>query len=92
MSSAVMFKIKRMAGDLKTIVALIGHIGAASLPELKAQIETAGHDVALDMAEVTLVDVDVVRFLIECRARGIELRGCSAYIREWIVREQEGQA
>jgi len=43
----------------------------------------------LRMDEVTLVDVDVVRFLGACEAQGIQLRGCSAYIREWIAREQE---
>jgi hypothetical protein len=41
------------------------------------------------MDGVTLVDVDAVRFLIDCEARGIQLRGCSAYIREWIIRERE---
>jgi hypothetical protein len=43
---------------------------------------------ALDLDEVTLVDVEVVRFLGVCEAAGIALLHCSPYIREWIVREQ----
>jgi hypothetical protein len=43
----------------------------------------------LEMDQVTLVDLDVVRFLSACEAQGIELRRCSAYIRESIAREHE---
>ena len=42
----------------------------------------------LDLDEVTLVDVEVVRFLGGCEATGIALLHCSPYIREWIAREQ----
>jgi hypothetical protein len=41
-----------------------------------------------DLQEVTLVDVEVVRFLGMCEAKGVELAHCSPYIREWIFREQ----
>jgi hypothetical protein len=40
------------------------------------------------LEEVTLVDVEVVRFLGMCEANGVELVHCSPYIREWIRREQ----
>jgi len=43
----------------------------------------------IEMQEVTLVDLDVVRFLTGCEAQGITIRGCSAYIREWIDRERQ---
>jgi hypothetical protein len=43
--------------------------------------------VKLDLNEVTLVDVDVVRFLGGQERRGVELGKCSPYIREWIQRE-----
>jgi len=87
-----MLKTKRIPGDPKTVIALIGHIGGESLPALKAEIDAVSHDVALELDEVTLVDVDVIHFFIECQARGIELRGCSAYIREWIAQEENGKA
>jgi hypothetical protein len=37
---------------------------------------------------VTLVDVDVIRFLGNQERRGVQLVNCSRYIREWIQREQ----
>jgi hypothetical protein len=45
--------------------------------------------VAIDLEEVTLVDLDVVQFLARCEASGIELLNCSPYIREWISREND---
>ena len=59
------------------------------LPLLIAQIDAAQGLIVLEMGELTLVDIDVVRFLIDCQTRGIQLSDCSAYIREWIAREQK---
>ena len=56
---------------------------------MKEQIGASAPRVVLELAEVTLVDVDVVRFLGICESQGVQLLHCSAYIREWIVREQE---
>jgi hypothetical protein len=42
----------------------------------------------LDLREVSLVDLGVVRFLINCESEGIELVECPPYVREWIVRER----
>ena len=42
----------------------------------------------LDLGEVTLVDVDVVRFLVECQTRAIRVAQCPGYVREWMVREK----
>jgi len=47
-----------------------------------------GAGTVLDLDEVTLVDVDVVRFLKACEAAGVEVVHCSRYIREWMPREQ----
>jgi hypothetical protein len=45
--------------------------------------------IALDLEEVTLVDIDIVHFLARCEAGGTELLHCSPYIREWISREND---
>ena len=60
-----------------------------NLAELKNLIdaEIAGRRIALDLKELVLVDRDAVRFLKRCESSDIELRNCSAYIREWITRE-----
>jgi hypothetical protein len=60
----------------------VGHLGA-----LAAQIGNRP-GVVLDLAEVTLVDVETVRFLCGSEAQGIELRHCPSYVREWMRREQ----
>jgi hypothetical protein len=43
----------------------------------------------LDLDEVTLVDLDVVRFLSACEEKGVELLNCSPYIREWMRQERD---
>lgn len=45
--------------------------------------------VAVELAEVELVDRDAVTLLAINEAHGIELRHCPAYIREWITRVRE---
>lgn len=40
--------------------------------------------VAFDLAEVRLVDSEAVKFLAACDAKGIEIRNCPAFIREWM--------
>jgi hypothetical protein len=42
----------------------------------------------VDLSEVTLVDIAVVRFLITCEDEGIELVHCPPYVRAWILRER----
>lgn len=42
----------------------------------------------LDLSEVTLVDIAVVRFLISCETEGMELAQCPPYVREWMLRER----
>ena len=44
--------------------------------------------IVLDLEDVTLVDLDVVRFLALSEAGRVELVNCSPYIREWIFRER----
>ena len=84
-----MLKIERVPGEHGVTIRLIGRLRAECLSELRAEIEAGEGRIVLDMDEVTLGDVEVVRFLSACQSRGIQLRHCSAYIREWIAREQE---
>ena len=69
------------------VLRLSGRIQAGHLGALRAQIGNRP-DVVLDLADVTLVDVETVRFLCGCEAKGIELRHCRSYVREWVRREQ----
>ena len=58
------------------------------MEELEKQIGESGSNVALDLAEVNLVDLQVVRFLGGCEAQGISLLNASPYINHWIARER----
>lgn len=74
-----------------TTIRLIGRIETEHLGELKAQVDLAGPSMVLDLSEVSLVNLEVVRFLNACELRGIQLQNCSAYIRQWIDREDKNQ-
>ena len=66
-----------------------GRIGSPQLLDLYRFLEVENaSNVVLDLTEVSLVDVDVVQFLLRCEVQGIRLVGCPAYIREWMVREK----
>jgi len=83
------FKIERIASANRLTIKLSGQLDADCIAELEAQIALGEGRIEFEMKEVTLVDGDVVRFLVRCEARGIYLRGCSAYISEWIRRERD---
>src|SRR5271156_4051898 len=72
-----------------TTIRLIGRFQSEHIRELEKQFEASGPRFVLDLKEVTLVDVDVVRFLGACEADGMKIVHCSQYIREWIVRESD---
>jgi hypothetical protein len=86
--NAMALKIVRRSDGARTIFKISGRIRSGDLEELRGQM--GGHTVGivLDLEEVTLVDVEVVRFLGMCEANGVELVQCSPYIREWVLREQ----
>ena len=80
---------KRGDGD-STTIRLIGRMQAEHLEELEKQIRESGPALILDLDEVTLVDVEIVRFLGACEARGgATLLNCSPYIRDWIGKERD---
>lgn len=85
-----MLRIERDLDGETTIIRLIGRIQAEHLNELKAQMSGKGPKPIVNLEDVTLVDVQVVRFFGACQQGGIELRNCPPYIREWILRERSG--
>jgi ABC-type transporter Mla MlaB component len=83
-----MLRIETETDGPQTVLRLIGRIRAESLDQLREQLENCTPLVALDLAEVNLVDVPAVRFLCDCQNRAIELRNVPPYIAEWIRRER----
>ena len=82
-------KIERYSDELSTTIRLIGRMRAEHLEELKTQIGETGSKIALDLEEVNLVDVDVIRFLGICQREGVCLLHCPTYISDWIAKEQD---
>ena len=81
-------KMERQSGGKTTIIWLIGRIRGEHLEELDKQLRDGSQAKVLDLSEVTIVDAEVIRFLTVREREGIRLRGCPAYIREWILRER----
>lgn len=81
-------KMERDSKNGMTTLRLIGRLQAVHLPELKKEIKASRAD-RVCLREVSLVDIDVVRFLAALEERGPSIVNCSAYIREWMGRERQ---
>ena len=82
-------KIEKHSQCGKTTVRLSGDFQTEHIAELKNQLQNDGPRLVLDLTEVTVVDVDVVRFFEVCEASGMKIVHCPRYIREWMNRERE---
>jgi anti-anti-sigma regulatory factor len=83
-----MLKIEKESDGRTTILRLSGRIQSAHLDAIQAQMGNDRVRMILDLSEVTVVDVEVVRFLSGREKAGIELVHCPPYVREWIARER----
>jgi hypothetical protein len=88
-----MLRIERESDACITRLRLSGRIQSEGIACVRSAMSEICPRKILDLREVTLVDLAVVRFLIRCEEEGIELTGCPPYVREWIRRERaaEGQ-
>ena len=82
------FRIETHTDGHCTTIRLIGQFRAEYLPDLAAEIRTGGSRIVLDLEEITLVDVDGIRFLRDCQTEGFVLSNCSSYITTWIAMER----
>jgi hypothetical protein len=70
-----------------TTIRLIGRMRAEHIEPVREEIAASRMPTALDLDEVTLADVDAIRFLVTAEREGIVLEHCAPFIREWITRE-----
>ena len=82
-------RIERNSQGDRTTIRLIGHFQSEHIGELKKQLQDNGPQLVLDLKEVTVVDVEVVRFLGACNADGVKIVYCSPYIRKWMAQERK---
>lgn len=82
----------RIVADIRedgTTIRLIGRMQAEHVEHVRAEIAASREPAALDLDELTLADVDAVRFLVTAERQGIVLQHCAPFIREWMSREAD---
>ncbi len=82
-------RIEKDSQGGRTTIRLIGHFQVEHIGELQKQLRQNGPRCVLDLTELTLADVDVVRFLGGCEASGVEVVNCCTWIREWMNQERK---
>jgi hypothetical protein len=65
-----------------------GRLRCENLADLQKQVEIDQARTVLDVSEVTLVDLEVVRFVNACQDQGVEVANPSPYIREHMNRDR----
>jgi anti-anti-sigma regulatory factor len=81
--------IERLAGvEHAVVLRVCGRIQLEHVRTLQEMIGQEGGRAVLDLTEVTLVGRDAVKFLAACELKGIKLRNCPAFLREWIASER----
>jgi hypothetical protein len=83
-----MLRIEKETHGCVTRLLLSGRIQSDGIACIRSEMNGDCARKILDLSEVTLVDVPVVRFLIRCEEEGIELTGCPRYVSEWMLRER----
>jgi hypothetical protein len=81
-------RIDRLSLEQSVVLRISGRIAAEDLDVFRAALEES-RVVAIDLAEIELLDRNAVKLLAVNEANGTELRNCPAYIREWVTRERE---
>jgi hypothetical protein len=76
---------------IKARIRLSGELRSAELDQVKAEIKRDKSKVALDLEEISLIDLDGVRFLNACEAHGIEIMHSPPYIKDWMDQERDRQ-
>jgi hypothetical protein len=69
-------------------IRLSGELRFGDLDQVQTEIERCQSPIVLDLEELDLIDLEGVRFLNACEAKGVSILHCSPYIREWMLQER----
>ena len=83
-----MLRIEKDCDGCVTRLRLSGRVESHLIASIRSAIANTCRRKILDLSEVTLVDLGVIRFLIGCEDEGVEIVQCPLYVREWISRER----
>ena len=86
-----MLRIRRSV-NAQVVFTLSGRMEEEDIPELETLIrsEANGRRIVLDLKDLTLVGRDAISILERWEAKGIALKNCAGYVREWISRSRGG--
>ena len=73
-----------MDSDRLVVLHISGHLQEVYIEMIDELLAKETDTVALDLGEVTLADREAVMFLATLDARGVGLRNCPGFIREWL--------
>ena len=82
-------RIERSTRQGFTVFSLSGRIEAEQVAELKELFDRDYRNIIVDLRDLRLADRDAVRFLRNCKAEGMKLENCPAYVCEWMDREED---
>ena len=83
-----MLRIEKESDGCVTTLRLSGRIQSDCIASIQSAMNDGCTRRILDLTEVRLVDIAVVRFLMRYEYEGVELVACPPYMREWMVRER----
>lgn len=85
------YRIERSTSGPGVTFCLSGEMDSDHVGELEALMAADSNRlVSLDLADVTLVNRDAMKFLARVEAAGAVLVNCPEYVRSWIDGEQGG--
>ena len=79
-------KIENLTAEGVVVLRVSGHIQSEHVSAIEELIAREVGQIELDLTEITLADRDAVSYLAVCELRGIELRNCPLFLREWLTR------
>ena len=85
-----MLKIQRLTNG-QTVFALSGRMKDECIIELGKLLEAepVGKPIVLYLQDLTLAGQNDIEFLARWEERGVTLRNCASYIREWVTRHRQ---
>ena len=82
-------RVERVAdGGTLIVFRVTGRIQRERIQMLRELLDRESGRLALDLEEVTLVDREIVRFLVFSEENGVELKYVPDYLREWVTKER----
>ncbi len=83
-----MLRIERIPENGGIRLCLSGELRSSDLQEVQKEIARIAPQVVLDLAEISLVDFNSVRWLAAFETAGFKVENGAPYIREWMRQEK----